>query len=201
MSTEPTESVDASDDEAVLETVIADRRRMLQAVGLFLALLGLVAIAVPFVTELSLSLLLGAALIVGGVLQFVHAFSAAAWRGSLVQVFLGVLYTIAGMVLMANPMLAIASLTLLVVAFLVVEGIALIALSFTVRTEPNWEWNVFSGLLSLLFASLVWIGLPSSELWAIGLLMGLDLLTTGAGLVFLGRGEGAPAEEPAETVA
>jgi len=190
-----------TDTDTTLSTVIGDKRRTLQAVGILLALLGVLVIAFPFVTEISLALLFGAALIVGGVLHFAHAFSAAGWSGSIGQVVVGIIYTGAGMLLMANPVLGLVSLTVLLVAFLAVEGFALVLLSFTVRNEPNWEWNVFSGLLSLLLAALLWAGLPSTAEWALGFLLGVDLLTTGFGLVFLGRGSEELREEPAETTA
>ena len=192
---------DTSETEATLSTVVADKRRTLQVVGVLLALLGVLAIAVPFVTEVTLALLFGAVLIVGGVLHFAHAFSAADWSGSIGQALVGVIYTGAGMVLMANPVLELTTLTVLLVAFLVVEGLALIAMSFTLRTEANWEWNVFSGLLSLLFAALLWAGLPSTADWALGVLLGVNLLTTGVGLVFLGRGSEELTGEVTETTA
>ncbi|WP_136717275.1 HdeD family acid-resistance protein [Halorientalis salina] len=195
MSTETTET------DTTLSTVTDDKRRTLQAIGVLLALLGVLAIAFPFVTEISLALLFGAVLIVGGVLHFAHAFSASDWSGSLVQALVGVVYTGSGMVLMANPVLTLASLEVLLVAFLAVEGLALVLMSFTVRNEPNWEWNVFSGLLSLLFAALLWAGLPSTAEWGLGVIFGVNLLTTGMGLVFLGRGSNELTEEVAETPA
>ncbi|MFD1585798.1 HdeD family acid-resistance protein [Halorientalis brevis] len=187
--------------DATLATVVADKRRTLQAAGVLLALLGVLAIAFPFVTGISLALLFGATLIVGGVFHYAHAFSAAGWSGSIAQVLLGLLYTGAGILLMANPVLTLASLTVLLVAFLAVEGLVLIGLSFTVRNEPNWEWNVFSGLLSLLLAALLWAGLPSTAAWGLGLILGVNLLTTGVGLVFLGRGSEELTGETAETPA
>lgn len=87
------------------------------------------------------------------------------------------------------------------VAFLAIEGLVLVLLSFTVRNELNWEWNVFSGLLSLLLAALLWAGLPSTAAWGLGLMLGVDLLTTGLGLVFLGRGSEELIVETAETPA
>src|SRR6056297_645971 len=195
MSTETTET------DTTLSTVVADKRRTLQAAGVLLALLGLLAIAFPFVTGISLALLFGATLIVGGVFHYAHAFSAAGWSGSIGQVLLGLLYTGAGILLMSNPVLTLASLTVLLVAFLAVEGLVLIGLSFTVRNEPNWEWNVFSGLLSLLLAALLWAGLPSTAAWGLGLIFGVNLLTTGVGLVFLGRGSEELTESTAETPA
>jgi len=192
---------DESGTDVTLSTVVADKRRTLQVIGVLLALLGLLAISFPFVTGISLALLFGAVLIIGGVLHFAHAFSAADWSGSLGQVLVGIIYLGAGMLLMANPVLGLVSLTVLLVAFLAIEGLTLVLLSFTVRNEPNWEWNVFSGLLSLLFAALLWAGLPSTAAWGLALVVGVNLLTTGLGLVFLGRGSEELTEDVRRTTA
>lgn len=190
-----------TDADAGLRPVVGERRRSLVSVGVLLSILGLVAIAFPLLVEISLSLVFGALLVVGAIFHVASAFSTPGWRGSVVQVALGLIYAAAGIVLMANPVLELVALTPLLAAFFLAEGLVLVAMSFAVRAEPNWEWNVFSGLISLLLAALIWGGFPSTADWAIGLLFGINLLTTGLGLVFLGRGAGEPTAEAAEAPA
>lgn len=194
-------SFDQNDTESGLSTVVPDKRRFLQSVGVVLTLLGILAVLVPFLTDLTLSIMLGVAAIIGGILHFIHAFSAEGWPGSLVQVVLAVVYTVTGMVLMANPELAIAPVLYILVAFFVLEGLASILLAFTVRKEEHWEWCVFSGLLSLLFGALLWSGLPSTADWGLALLFGLTLATSGVSLVLLGRPTETRQEEVSETAA
>lgn len=190
-----------SDTEVGLRPVVGERRRSLLGVGVIVAILGVLAIAVPFLFGIELAVLFGALAVAGAIAHVASAFSTPGWRGSVIQLALGLVYAVAGVVLMANPVLAIATLPPLLAAFFLVEGLVLIAMSFAVRAEPNWEWNVFSGLLSLLFGALVLGGFPSTAPWALSVLFGATLVTTGVGLVFLGRGAAETTPEAAETPA
>lgn len=179
-------STDQSTADTALSSVVPEQRRFLQGVGALLILLGVLAVATPFLVTIPISLVLGAIAIIGGILHFIHAFSAADWNGSFVQLLLGVVYTVTGMVLMANPELLLTELTNILVVFFVVEGLAFLLLAVALRRDQHWEWSVFSGLLSALFAALLWGGVPTTEDWGLTLLFGLTLLTSGISLVVLG---------------
>lgn len=188
--------------QAGLAAVTRDSGRTLVGVGIVLSILGLLAIVFPFYTGLSLSILLGALLVVGAFLHVANAFSAPGWIGSVVQAVLAVVYVIAGIALLANPTVGLVTLTLLVLAYFVVEGVALIGMGIALRSERNWVWSVLSGGLSLVLAALIWLGLPSSAAWAVGLLFGVNLMSTGIAMVMLGWGSrGATDEEVAQSVA
>jgi uncharacterized membrane protein HdeD (DUF308 family) len=187
--------------KAGLSAVTNDSGRSLVGVGIVLSILGLLAIVFPFVTGLSLSILLGVLLVVGGFLHVANAFSAPGWTGSIVQVVLAVVYVIAGIALLANPTVGLVTLTLLVLAYFVVEGVVLIGMGIALRAERNWAWSVLSGGLSLVLAALIWLGLPSSAAWAVGLLFGVNLLSTGVAMVMLGWGNDRTTEEITQSVA
>jgi uncharacterized membrane protein HdeD (DUF308 family) len=156
------------------------------AVGVVIAVLGVLAILAPLVTGVALSILLGALLVVGGLVHVAHAFRAGGWTGSLWQVALGVLYTVAGISLLANPVVGLATLTLLLIVYFAIEGIVEVVGGLLTRSDPRWGWVVASGVVSLLLAALLWAGFPSTAAWAIGLLVGIQLLSTGLLLVAVG---------------
>jgi uncharacterized membrane protein HdeD (DUF308 family) len=164
--------------------------QILMGVGVLISILGVVAILAPLLTGVTLSIIVGALLVVGGLGHVAHAFTAPRWTGSLWQVILALVYTFAGISLLANPILGLTTLTLLLVFYLAIEGVAEILMGLGMRSEPQWGWFVVSGVVSLLLAGLLWAGFPSTAAWAVGLLVGLGLLSTGLTLVvtaYLGR--------------
>ncbi|MFO7926079.1 MAG: HdeD family acid-resistance protein [Halobacteriota archaeon] len=166
---------------------IAPRRAVVG--GIVIALLGVLAIMFPFVTGLSLSILLGGVLVIGALVHAAHAFGRERSRGSrLLQAVLGVLYGVAGISLLVNPVFGLVTLTLLVVAFLFLDGIVEIAWAVRVRGQQHWVWLLVSGVISLVAAGLLWMGLPSTAIWAVGFLFGVNLLATGIAMAVYGRG-------------
>jgi uncharacterized membrane protein HdeD (DUF308 family) len=155
--------------------------------GAVIGLLGVLAIVFPFVTGLSMSILLGILLVAGALVHVARAFSAGGFWGVVWQVALGVLYGIAGVSLLANPVLGLTTLTLLVIAFFVVDGIVEIAWALAGRGSVGWLWLLGSGVLSILLAGLLWAGFPSTAAWGIGVLVGVNLLSTGLTLILVGR--------------
>ena len=156
--------------------------------GALIALLGLVAVAFPFVTGISISIALGALLVVGGLVHVAHAFAGRGLQSFLYQALLGIIYAVAGVSLLANPVVGLASLTVLLAAFLVADAVVEIAVGLRMRSaDATWGWYVVSGALGLLVAGLIWIGWPASAAWAIGLLLGANLFTTGVAMIFVSR--------------
>jgi uncharacterized membrane protein HdeD (DUF308 family) len=154
-------------------------------VGVLIAVLGLLAILAPLFTGLALSVALGILLVAGSLGHVAHAFSARGWSGSLWEIVLAVVYAVAGVSLVVNPLVGLTTLTILLIAYLFVSGLAEIVMGFTTRSSPNWGWLVASGALSLLVAGLLWAGFPTTALWAVGLLVGISLLSTGISLARL----------------
>lgn len=156
--------------------------------GLIIATLGVLAVVFPFVTGLSLAVLLGAVLIVGALVHVSHAFSAGTLGTVVGQVILAVLYGFAGIAFMANPVVGLATLTLLAIGFFLADGIVEIAWGLRNRGQPGATWLLASGGISLLLAALLWVGFPSSGIWAVGVLLGVNLFVTGLSIVLVGRG-------------
>ncbi|WP_416841646.1 HdeD family acid-resistance protein [Haloferax sp. DFSO52] len=157
--------------------------RWLAIAGVIIGVIGLIAIFTPFVTGISISLLVGLFLIASGVLNFIGVFSARSWGGAIWQILLGGISIGAGVILFVNPVAGLATLTLLVIAYLLVSGVVEIAMGLSLRGEPNWFFAVVSGAIGVLLAVMLWAGFPSSAAWAIGLLFGVNLLVSGSSMV------------------
>ncbi len=182
------------------ETTLYGSWRTLMIGGALIALLGVLAIVYPFVTGVSISVFLGAALVVGAVIHVAHAFSAGGWKGTLWQIVLALVYLVAGILFLTDPVLGLMSLTLVLIAYFLIDGVVEIVMGLRLRGEPRWAWMVASGVISLVLAALIWAGLPSSAVWAVGLLFGVSLLTTGISMAMVAMG-GRDAAEAADASA
>ena len=153
--------------------------KWLLGLGILLVVLGLLLIAAPAAGTLAVDVLIGWFLIIGGIAQIVHAFMEQRWSGFLLELLSGILYGAVGVLLLAYPLAGVAALTLLLAAFLAVEGIFRIVMALRVRPAQGWGWLLFGGVVTLVLAILIWMQWPSSALWVIGLLVGINLLFTG----------------------
>jgi len=177
---------------------LAENRTLVMAVGVLIALLGIVAILSPFVSGITLTIVFGALLVAGAIFHTASAFAARGWSGFTFGVLLAILYGAAGVALLANPTLGLVTLTLLLGIYFLVEGVVQLLMGLRIRANSNWGWMLFSGIVSLLLSSLILLEFPSSAAWAVGLLFGVNLLTTGVAMASLAM---AATPEPAPTAA
>jgi len=161
--------------------------RALEIAGAVIALLGVLGILFPFVTGLSISLLLGGLLVVGGLVHIAHAFRARGWKGFAGQALLAVVYTLAGLSLLANPVLGLTTLTLLLIVYFVLSGLVEAVIGLQIRDSSGWAWAVASGVLSVVLGGLLWLGFPGTAAWALGLVFGINLLSTGLSMFVIAR--------------
>ncbi|WP_435363995.1 HdeD family acid-resistance protein [Haloarchaeobius sp. DYHT-AS-18] len=173
---------------------IASSYSTMIAVGAVLAILGFLAIVFPIFTSLSLSVVFGAALVVGAFVQIAHAFSAKKWTGFLWQTILALVYGVAGIMVLANPVLGLASLTFLLIGYFFASGVVQLVMGLQTRGQPNWGWLLFSGGLGILVGVMLFLGLPSTAAWAVGLLFGANLLASGLSMIMLAVGAKEAAE-------
>lgn len=155
--------------------------------GAIIAGLGVLAAIFPLVTGLTLSLFFGIALIFGAMAHMAQAFSRPSWKGSLWMLALSLIYVFAGITLLINPLLGLTTLTILLVLHLFFSGLVEIIWGFRLRKESYAYGIVFSGLLSIAVGGLIWFQWPSSARWALGLLFGLSLISTGVSMMIYGR--------------
>jgi uncharacterized membrane protein HdeD (DUF308 family) len=140
---------------------------------------GVLAICVPVVAGVAVTVLVGWLLIFSGLLHLAFA-----WRGShaasvLWEVLLGIVYGGIGLYLLARPVGGLASLTLAIAAYLLIEGILELVLSFRLRPAPGNGWLLGDGIITLVLAVLIWSTWPSSALWVVGTLVGISMFFSG----------------------
>jgi uncharacterized membrane protein HdeD (DUF308 family) len=154
------------------------------AEGIVMLVLGLVAIAVPEIASLAIAILIGWLFFVGGIFRTLSVLRHRGMPGFGWSLLTAVLAIVLGLVLLLRPIAGVLTLTIALVAFFVVEGIAAILLAIEHRRHlPSWGWVLLSGFVDLLLAYLIWDGWPSSAGWAIGLLVGINMVFVGLSLV------------------
>lgn len=153
--------------------------------GILLVVLGMMALGSSVMMTLATMVFVGWLMVGGGVLQAVHAFTCKGWSGFFIDLLSGILYTVVGFMIIANPGATAVTLTLLISMFLIFGGIFRIATAISVRFH-NWIWLLLHGVINLLLGTSIWQQWPLSGLWVIGLFIGIDMLCNGWSLVMLG---------------
>jgi uncharacterized membrane protein HdeD (DUF308 family) len=156
--------------------------------GIVLLILGALAIVVPPLATLGVTIFLGWLFLISGVVGLVMTFMARGAPGFWWSLLSGVLGIVAGLALLLWPLTGAVSLTLVVTAFFIVEGVASIMYALEHRRELSgrWAWMLASGIVDLILAAIILTGFPGSALWAIGLLVGINMIFGGASLIGLG---------------
>lgn len=155
------------------------------ALGIALVVVGALAICLPaFATELTI-FALGWLLIIGGVIQAIHAFTAGKWGGTVWELLTAILYGVVGILLLANPLVSMFALTIFLVAFLLIEGLFQIITAFQVRDNSSWGWVLFSGIVAIVLAGMIWFNMPGDAIWVIGLLIGVNIVFSGWGMMMV----------------
>lgn len=154
--------------------------------GIFFILLGIAALIFPFIFAVSFDLLFGCLLLIGGVVQAFRSFSQGiTTSGFWLSILASVLSIACGIYLLAKPLHGIIALTLLLAIFFFMDGASKIWLWFQTKGADYRGMFLLSGILSLLIGCLIYFGLPASSLWAIGTLIGVNLLFSGITLLFI----------------
>jgi uncharacterized membrane protein HdeD (DUF308 family) len=153
--------------------------------GIVLAVLGLAAMIVPPLASLAVTIFLGWLFLITGVAGLVVTFWARQLPGFWWSLFSAALAVLAGLILIARPMQGVLTLTIVVGAYFLAEGVITIMYALEHRRElsERWSWLLVSGLIDILISFLIIAGLPGSAEWAIGLLVGINLVLGGASMV------------------
>lgn len=173
------------DFERAFRKSIHDHWRAFLIEGVILVILGLAAIALPPIAGLATALILGWLFLLGGMAGLVATFSQRNAPGFWWALLSAAIAVLAGGVLLSNPAGGVVTLTYVLVAFFLIDGFLIIVMAFEHRREltDRWQWMMIGGILDLILAVIIIGGLPGTLAWALGLLVGIDLLFGGISLI------------------
>jgi uncharacterized membrane protein HdeD (DUF308 family) len=184
---------------AAFRQTIHDHWVLFLSEGIALVILGLLAIALPGLASLAATVVFGWLLLLSGIIGLIATFRARHAPGfwwSLLSALLGI---IAGALLLGWPLQGVFSLTAILIAFLLIEGVLSIfyALEHRRGLSGRWGWMLASGVLDLVLGIILFAGLPGTAVWALGLLIGINMIFGGWALIVMALDARAPAGKAA----
>jgi len=148
--------------------------------GVLLVILGIMAIGAPFLAAVAVNAVIAWLIIVAGIVHLVLAFHAHGAGSAIWRVLVGVAYLAFGGYMIVHPVLGVASLTLVLAALFVIEGVLNLMLYARMRRLHGSSWVLIDGIITLLVGLMIYMQWPSSSVWAIGILVGVSLMISGA---------------------
>lgn len=171
--------------QAAVAKALHEHWKLYLAEGIILVLLGALAVVIPPLATVAFTLLLGWLFLFSGVIGLATTFWARGAPGFWWALVSAVLAIVVGGWIIASPAGGVVSLTLVLIVFFVMEGVASIMFAIEHRNEfsGRWGWMVASGVIDIVLAAMIYTGLPGSAAWAIGLLVGINMMFGGVALI------------------
>ena len=166
---------------------IAEKRHQLLWAGIGLTLVGILALLFPVLTTLTVELMFGWVVVFAGLLTIYGAFSVEGTGPFFGELLLGLLKLGLGIYLLTHPGLGMLVLTLLLAAVFMVDGAVQIRWAFDMKRSESWVWMLLSGIVSIIAGLLIASGLPETKLFVLGLLVGVNFLSTGIAFIMLSQ--------------
>ncbi len=154
-------------------------------IAVLVILAGLAAIILPVVGGIAVTLLVGWALLMVGVLHLFYAFGGRNASSRIWELLLGVVYVLAGGYLIFHPLLGLTTITLLLAAYLLVKGALEIVQYFQTHPRRGFTWLILDGIINIVLAVIIWSQWPFSSLWVVGTLIGISILFSGMSRLML----------------
>lgn len=178
-----------------LESAVREHWVLFLIEGIVLVILGIAAILVPPLATITFTILIGWLFLISGAVGLITTLwmrHAPGFWWSLLSAFIAI---VAGILLLLRPLTGALSLTLLLGAFFIVEGVASIMYAIDHRNQltGRWGWMLVSGIIDLIIAGIIIVGLPGTAAWALGLLVGINLLFGGAAMIGIALAARKPA--------
>lgn len=169
--------------------------RLGTGIGFAVVLLGVLCLMAPFFSGLAVSTLVAVSVIAAGLTMTVYAFKASKFGKGLLQFLFGGVTALAGLMMFAYPVVGIQSLTMVLIAWFLADGILGVVAGFKGKGEPGWGWVIVSGIASLVLGVLLLMDWPGSGGYAVGMVVGIRLIFSGWSIAMLGMAGDAVAEE------
>jgi uncharacterized membrane protein HdeD (DUF308 family) len=171
--------------QAVLATSLSAHWKLFLTEGIVLVILGLAAMMLPLVATIAIAIVVGWIFLLSGVAGLLSTFRMRSAPGFWWSLISGILGVVAGIVLLRWPLSGAFSLTLILTLFLMLEGVVSIMFALEHKRELSGRWGVMlvSGVVDLILAAMIYAGLPGTAAWAIGLLVGINMVFGGLALI------------------
>jgi uncharacterized membrane protein HdeD (DUF308 family) len=178
-------SQEITDLQSKMRAAVHEHWRAFLIEGILLVIFGLAAIILPPLASLAVTILLGWLFLISGIAGLALTLWARQMPGFWWSLISAILAIVAGAILLAQPVQGTLTLTIVVGAYFLAEGVATIMYALEHRKElsQRWSWLLVAGIMDILIAAIIIAGLPGSALWAIGLLAGVNMLFGGATLI------------------
>jgi uncharacterized membrane protein HdeD (DUF308 family) len=172
---------------SVLHTRLRASSRELFWLGLGMTIVGIIAIGFPIVSTLATALFVGWMFLLAGVFLFVGSFTIHGTGPFFGAMLMALLMIAAGVFLLFHPLAGAMALTIVLGVLFLFQGAFELALAFEMRPHSGWVWMLLSGAASVILALVIAVGLPGISLIALGVLLGINFLSTGLGYIFASR--------------
>ena len=171
--------------QAALATSLFAHWKLFLIEGIILVILGLAAVMLPLIATIATAIVVGWIFVLSGVVGLLATFRMRSAPGFWWSLFSGILGVVACIVLLRWPLSGAFSLTLVLTLFLAIEGIVSIMFALEHKRELSGRWGMmlFSGVVDLILAAMIYAGLPGTAAWAIGLLVGINMVFGGSALI------------------
>ena len=175
-----------SDMQNALSDALRANWKLFLFQGIVMLILGILAVAEPALATVAVDIYIGWLFLISGIVGLVAMFSARDFPAFLWTLITAALAMAVGVMLIWKPAEGAVSLTVVLTAFFIAEGIFQIVGSFTYRDviPSSWGWMLASGIADLMLAAIIILNWPVSAAWTIGLIVGINLLTSGTAIVF-----------------
>jgi uncharacterized membrane protein HdeD (DUF308 family) len=160
----------------------------LLAQGILLVVLGTVGLGLSFLLTLATVFIFGVFLVIGGGVQIFQTFKCRGWGSIMWHALIAVLYVLAGLSVMANPLAASTLLTLLLAGALVGIGVMRLIIAFQARGVRNWGWTLIGGIAAMFLGFMILGQWPVSGFWVIGLFVAIEMIFSGWSYIIIALG-------------
>jgi uncharacterized membrane protein HdeD (DUF308 family) len=171
--------------QAAFRSAIHEHWKLFLIEGIVLVLLGFAAILVPVIATLAFTLVIGWLFLFSGIVGLITTFYMRNAPGFWWSLFSAVVGIAAGLVLLRWPISGTISLTIVLITFFIMEGIITIMYAMAHRNQLShrWGWMLASGVVDLILAGIIFAGLPGTAAWALGLLVGINMVFGGTAMI------------------
>ena len=169
----------------LIETIKKDAKTS-KWVGILLLIAGFLSLVAPLGAGLSITVMIGALLLMSGAAQLLLVFKAGSFGEGILLAIFAILSLIAGGYMISQPVSALATLTLFLAGYFIASGVVQAVGAFGARPEAGWGWLLFGGVISFVLGVMLWRQFPLSGVWAVGTLVGVQLMMSGWTLIAVG---------------